>query len=105
MTSKVALSETETAVWLDNALLAPIFSVPAEIVVAPVYVLAPDIVSVPEPDFVSEPVPVVTAPVTEWLPEPAKLTFTFVPVTESPAKVRVPASEAIVAPNEPIDRT
>ena len=37
--------------------VAPSFNVPAEIVVHPVKVLAPERVSVPEPDLVSAPLP------------------------------------------------
>ena len=101
-TLNVAPSETETAVWAERALLAPMVSEPAEIEVAPVYVLEPDIVSVPEPDFVSVPVPVVTAPETTWLPAPVKTTLTFVPDIAWPDKVRVPESEPTVAPEDPI---
>ena len=64
MTSNVAPLATVTGVCVESALLAPIFRVPAETVVAPVYVLEPDIVRVPAPDLVSVPVPVETAPET-----------------------------------------
>ena len=48
-------------------------SVPAEIVVMPLYVLAPDNVNVPEPDFVNVPVAVAIGSATVVLPLPATL--------------------------------
>lgn len=65
----------------------------AEIVVFPEYVLAPDKVSVPEPDFVSEPVPETTPPY-----EYASDRFT----TSAELFVMLPATEPVVEP-DPIE--
>ena len=44
-------------------------SVPAEIVVSPVYVLAPEKVNIPEPAFSKEPNPEITPETVSSLPE------------------------------------
>ena len=61
-------------------------SVPAEIVVLPLYVLAPDNVNVPEPDLVSVPVDVAIGSAT-----------TTSPVFESNVKLNVPVIALPVA--------
>ena len=65
-------------------------SVPAEIVVIPLYVLAPDNVNVPTPDFVKVPEPVVIAAIDD-VPALSTVNPMSVPVTP-PDNVNEPAS-------------
>ena len=55
-----ALLAIDTADESEIRFSAPSASVPAEMVVVPVYVLLPEMVNVPDPDFVKPPVPDMT---------------------------------------------
>ena len=69
-------------------------SVPAEIVVMPLYVLAPDNVNVPEPDFVNVPVAVAIGSATVVLPLPAtvRANSPSTPLPDDASMVSVSAS-------------
>ena len=70
-------------------------SVPAEIVVLPVYVLAPDNVNVPEPDFVNAPDNVAIGSATVVLPLPAtvRANSPSTPLLDDTSMVSVLASD------------
>ena len=91
----VALLLTMTADELEIRSAAPSATVPADTVVVPVYVLLPDNVNVPEPDFVNVPVDVAIGSATRTSPVFASNVKLNVPVNALPddgSNVNVPES-------------
>ena len=92
----VALLLTTTADELEIRSAAPSATVPADTVVVPVYVLSPDKVNVPEPDFVNVPVDVAIGSATTTSPVFASNVKLNVPVIALPddgSNVNVPESD------------
>ena len=76
--------------------MAPIFRLPAEIVVEPEYEPDPDNVSDPAPDFVRFPMPLAMIELTLVSPAPSKVRFAEVAAIAEPVSCSNPAVEVMV---------